>query len=368
MTEKSDGVGDPAADEAPAPGSREDLLGQVSELEETVQTLSNLLSSFSARMLRNVDDLKEEMGRRVSYADLQPIQRELEKIRGKIDDIVDEVGYGEALDIAKVPPSILEAAYQAILDDLVTELKDSRGAHDAEQHVVQSLEQLRLKTSGSELFHYKPHRIHVGVARPLEKGLVSARQVQMTFDELVRHLLEPIHHHTPKNFRALIKIKSQEYSVDKALSLATAWEKAAPQLPSLQGRVTKLEEHVAGALRDLQDFAARLQTTLAGLATHESVEALGMRLAAIEERLAQSPPERDTAGPAGAADAANPEGRVLAALAVEPQSMAALKRALGVEEGVLKEVLAGLERRGLVSSSVRGRYTVYRTKEEHEHA
>jgi len=331
-----------------------------------VQTLNSLLASFSARMLRNVDDLKDEMNRRVGYADLQPIQRELEKIRGKIDDIVDEVGYGEALDIAKVPPYILEAAYQAILDDLADEIVKVCGTHDAEQHILHSLEQLRLKTSGSELFHYKPHRIQVGVARPLEKGLVSARQVQMTFDELVRHLLEPIHYHTPKNFRALIKIKSQEYSVDKALSLATAWEKTAPQIPALHERLAKLEEQVAGALHDLQDFAATLQSTLAGLASHESVEALGMRLAAIEQRISDQP-RPSLPVPTVPATGDN-ESRVLRILGSEPQSLAALKRALGLEEGVLKAILADLEGRGLISSSVRGRYTVYRTKEEHEHA
>ncbi|HYS70839.1 MAG TPA: hypothetical protein VEM95_00280 [Thermoplasmata archaeon] len=347
--------------------SRDELAAELAELEGTVQTLNNLLASFSARMLRNVDDLKDEMGRRVAYADLQPIQKDLEKIRGKIDDIVDEVGYGEALDIAKVPPMILEAAYQAILDDLVSTLKHVRGAHDAEQHVLGSLEALRLKTSGSELFHYKPHRIHVGVARPIEKGLVSARQVQMTFDELVRHLQEPIHSHSPKNFRALIKIKSQEYAVDKALSFATSWEKAGPQLATLQARVAQLESQVAGALRDVQDFAAKLHVTIAGLATHESVEALGMRLAAIEERLAQVPPPNAVA-PVEAPHAPPSEDRVMAALGPEPRSLAALKRALGLDEGVLKDVLADLERRGRISSAVRGRYTVYRTKEEHNNA
>ncbi|TLZ52044.1 MAG: hypothetical protein E6K18_03590 [Methanobacteriota archaeon] len=362
MSEKTDGVLDHGGDDAPPIASREELAAQVAELEETVQTLNNLLSTFSARMLRNVDDLKEEMGRRVGYGDLQPIQKDLEKVRAKIDDIVDEVGYGEALDIAKVPPDILEAAYQAILDDLLAELKKARGAHDAEQHVIRSLEELRLKTSGSELFHYKPHRIHVGVARPLAKGLVSARQVQMTFDELVRHLLEPIHYHTPRNFRALIKIKSQEFAVDKALFLANSWEKAGPQLPALTERLSKLEEQVAGALRDVQDFAAKLQGTLAGLATRESVEGLGMRLAAIEQRLTESPaaipPPLVADGSSGAA-----EERVLAAPGSDPMSLAALKRALGLEEAVLREVLAGLESRGLVSSSVRGRYTVYRREE-----
>ena len=366
MTEKDD-VRE-AVEDAASTVPRDEISAQLEELEETVQTLNNLLSSFSARMLRNVDDLKDEMGRRVAFSDLQPIQKDLGRIRAKIDDIVDEVGYGEALDIAKVPPTILEAAYQAILDDIVAELKEARGAHDAEQHVLRSLEQLRLKTSGSELFHYKPHRIHAGVAKALEKGLASARQVQMTFDELVRHLLEPIHSHTPKNFRALIKIKSQEYSVDKALFLATAWERTAPQFQALQERVSKLEEQVAGGLRDVREFAAKLQETLTGIAAQESVEALGMRLEAIERRLAESAQAAPTSPPTARAAADGAEGRVLAALSSEPMSLAALKRTSGFDEETLRTILGDLELRGLISSSTRGRYTVYRTKEEHNNA
>jgi len=359
MSERSEAQG--AEPEATPVATREELATQVAELEETVQTLNNLLSSLSARMLRNVDDLRDEVRRRVVYADLQPFQKEMDRIKSKIDDIVDEVGYGEALDITKVPPAILEAAYQAILDDVVAELKEARGAHDAEQHIVQSLEQVRLKTSGSELFTYRPHRLHAGVAKALEKGLVSARQVQMTYEELLRHLLEPIHLHTPKNFRALIKIKSQEYSVDKALSLAKAQERAGPQLQSLQERVDRLEEQVTGALKDLHGFVGSLQTTLGGVATRESVEALGMRLASLEERARGLPPT------SAASPEPPPADRVLARL-TEPLTFAALRRATGLDEGALTEALADLERDGRISSSVRGRHTVYRRKEEHDNA
>lgn len=358
-----------ASDESLPAMSREELASQVAELEATVQTLNNLMSAFSARMLRNVDDLREEMNRRVAFGDLQPIQKDLERIRGRIDDIVDEVGYGETLDVAKVPPAILEAAYQAILDDVVNELRKVRGEHDAELHIHHSLEQLRLRTSGSELFHYKPHRLHVGVARALHKGLVSARQVQMTFEELLRHLVEPIHNYTPKNFRALIKIKSQEYAVDKALTLAKAWETAGPQLQQLGERVALLEEHVKGALRDVQDFAAKVQESLAGVASRESVEALGLRLAAIEQRMKDSPPPIEKAPipiepPAGH----SLEDRLLAVLSAEGRTVAALKRELKADEDALRATLATLERDGRIATSLRGRHTVYRIKEDDNNA
>ncbi len=372
MSERAD-VRDGAAD-IPAT-TREELAAQVAELEETVQTLSNLLSSFSARMLRNVDDLKDEVTRRATFGDLAAIQKELEKVRGRIDDIVDEVGYGEALDVAKVPPRIVEAAYQAILDDVAAELVTARGTHDAEVHIANSLEQLRLKTSGSELFHYRPqtHRIQVGVAKPLEKGLVSARQVQMTFEELLRHLLEAVHYHTPRNFRALIKIKSQEYAVDKALTLAKEVERIAPLLQDIDARIRRLEEHVTGALKDVEGFIERVQQLVGGAATQESVEALAMRIAELERRLAGSPPRAPTAAIEPAAVPSPPtdaelERRVVDALAREPRSLAALKRELGRDEAALRPVLDALLAQDRISASARGRYTMYRMKEVNDDA
>ena len=364
MSEKSAGEFGGEAHEVPVPLTGTKLAEQVAELEETVQALNNVLSTVSARMLRHVDDLKDDLLRKVGYADLEGVQKDFEKLRDRIDDIVDEVGYGEALDIAKVPPSILELAYQAVLDDVVAELQKARGVHDAEQHILHSLEQVRLKTSGSELFHYKPHRLHADVARALEKGLASARQVNTTFAEVLRHLLEPIHYHTPKNFRALVKIKSQEYAVDKALSLANAADRTTEDVQSLRTRVNRLEEQVMGALRDVQDFAGTLHGTMAGLATRESVEALTMRLADLERRLERAsgasplPASRD----AGAAL----EARVLSSFGPEPRSLASMRKDLDVDEGALREVLEDLERRGLISSSVRGRYTMYRKEERND--
>jgi hypothetical protein len=349
-----------AETELPATG----LAAQIAELEETVQTLNNLLSTLSARMLRNIDDLKEDVRGKVGYGDLAAMKKDLEKIRGRIDDVVDEVGYGETLDVSKVPPAILEHAYQAILDDVLAELKKARGGHDAEEHIALSLEQLRLKTSGSELFHYRPqtHRVQVGVAKPIEKGLVSARQVQMTFEELVRHLVEPIHYHQPKNFRALIKIKSQEFAVDKALSFATVSEKTTSDVNGLKVRIDRLEEHVSGALRDMRDFASSLQPMLAGAATRESVEALAFKIAAIEERLkADSPPTGGSAPPAS-------REAILTALADAPRTLASLVKELGIGEPALRAALEALEKDGHLSSTTRGRNTTYRRKEATNHA
>ncbi len=359
MSERVEDVRESAFD-APATG----LAAQVAELEATVQTLNELLAKVSARMLRGIDDVRDETRNKVGYGDLAGIRKDLERIGSRIDDIVSEVGYGEALDLAKVPPAILEHAYQAILDDLVAALRKALGEHDSDMHIVRSLEQLRLKTSGSELFHYRAqdHRIEVGLRKPLEKGLVSARQVQMTYEELQRHLREPIHTHTPKNFRALVKIKSGEFAVDRALHLGREVDQAIAQTSTLRDRLDRLETQVAGALKDVQEFAAGLRDTLANVATGESVEALQMRVAAIEGRLQAQESKSATPEEPPIAD------RVLTALAGRARSLAELRRDLGVSDSDLHEVLVDLESRHLITSSMRGRTAEYRLREESDNA
>jgi len=113
-----------------------------------------------------------------------------------------------------------------------------------------------------------------------------------------------------------------------------------------------------------------LQETLAATATRESVEALGMRFADLERRVAAfAPPAESTrARSEPAAIRSGLEGRILAALSAEPMGVAALESALGIGAVVLREILADLEHRGLISSSTRGRHTMYRTKEERNDA
>jgi len=200
------------------------------------------------------------------------------------------------------------------------------------------------------------------VRRPLEKGLVSARQVQITYEELRRHLLEPVHAHAPRNFRALVKLKSQEFAVDRALTLARDVDRIGAQAQALQGRLDRLEAHVAGALKDVQEFAANLRGTLANVATRESVEALELRLAAIQGTL-----PGQGSKPA-APEEPSPDDRVLANLADGARTLAELRRDLEVADDALREALSRLEARGRIASTIRGKTTTYRLKEESNNA
>lgn len=193
----------------------EDYFYSLQELEKEVKTVKE----EGAHREERLQGLQKEMETEKAFDDksIKHMERSLEKIDEKIEDIMSEVGFGESLDVSKIPPNILEIVYQSTLDDIVAELWKSLGPGDFERVITEILEEVRLMTSGSELFRFDNNRrIKTNnLARSLSDGLISAKQIQTTYDVLLDKLLEYVPYHKAKNFRAMIKIKSQEYTVDK---------------------------------------------------------------------------------------------------------------------------------------------------------
>ncbi|MDO9538340.1 MAG: hypothetical protein Q7J68_08500, partial [Thermoplasmata archaeon] len=116
--------------------------------------LSGRLDLFDSKIERNLADLRRNMEKIGKDSDMKRVEKELDKISEKVLDIMEDSGYGESLSVSKIPPTILEIVYQAILDDIHIEIMRTKGAQDAEKVARSALEEVRLKTSGSELFKY----------------------------------------------------------------------------------------------------------------------------------------------------------------------------------------------------------------------
>ncbi len=188
-----------------------DVLKRLGELEASSEHAEHV------PVLRaQVDDIDQRISKKVEMERVLKIEKGIEDIFDDLDDLGEEMGYGESLNVAKVPPQVLEATYQTILDDLTKELKKSFGSHETEKIILNVADELRLRTTGSELFRVAGAKIELeDIVRSIEKGLISNKQVQMTYEELLKKLSEHVPHHRPKNLRAIMKIKSLEYAVDK---------------------------------------------------------------------------------------------------------------------------------------------------------
>ncbi len=186
--------------------------------------------------------LRRLVEKKMDASKLMRIREEQERLSSKIDDILDEIGFGEEMNVAKIPPNILEIVYQTTLDDAITELWKNLGPYEAEHVITTTMEEVRLNTSGSELFKFDGRRLRAReLAKTIEQKLISAKQVQITYNEILDKLLERIPGHKAKNFNAMIKIKSQEYAVDKVSTLLErvgALEKRADEYSNMLAAIT----------------------------------------------------------------------------------------------------------------------------------
>jgi DNA repair exonuclease SbcCD ATPase subunit len=186
----------------------EDFESQIKIVENKMQDLNGTVDNLNQEL--------EDSGRK--YGTYQHIIREMKKLDEKNEEILEEIG--ESMNVSKIPPNILESVYETTIEDIVIEIRKNQGSHDAEEIINRTLEDIRTRTSGSELFYFDGRRLSTrNLAKAISGKLISAKQVQTTYDELLSKLLEYLPGYKAKNFRAMIKLKSQEYAVDKSTLL-----------------------------------------------------------------------------------------------------------------------------------------------------
>lgn len=180
---------------------------------KSIKTLEDSISALNKKIKALVADI-EERGRR--FGTVQSIAREINKLDERTIEILEEIGFGESLNVTKIPPNILESVYESTIEGIVAEIRKNFGSHDAESIIRKTLEDVRTRTSGSELFYFDGRALRPRkLAQAISAKLISAKQVQTTYDELLKKLLEYVPGYKARNFRAMIKLKSQEYAVDK---------------------------------------------------------------------------------------------------------------------------------------------------------
>jgi len=214
----------------------EDVTKWKAEITSKINEIAD--ASKHAEHVPTLREQMEEMGRHISKKaeidHIKAVEKGIKDVFEDLDDLGEELGYGEIMNVAKIPPQVLEAAYQTILDDLIKEMRKNFGSDESEKIIINVTEDLRQKTSGSELFRVSGANIELeDVVRSIEKGLISNKQVQMTYEELVKKLAEHIPYYKPKNLRALLKVKSLEFAVDKLRILIAEHEYVKKELNKL---------------------------------------------------------------------------------------------------------------------------------------
>ncbi len=271
----------------------EKLKGTIEELKKEDERVLSNFREFTDIITKKNEDMKRIVEQKVDEAKMAMLRKDFSKINKKMGSLMEETGFGEIIDVTKIPPNILEIVYDSTLKDISLALWREYGP-GAERIITDTLEEIRLETSGSEMFHYDGRYIKTrDVAKNIRRGMISAKQLQDTYEALLHSLHERVPSYKPKNFKAMIKLKSQEYTVDKVTYLLERAEKMENTLSMIDGMISTAIKGISaqseriGKLEESQkEVEKRLDEGFASRDEH---------ISALESALSQSKEERKRA-------------------------------------------------------------------------
>ncbi len=234
----------------------QDIETDYSQFTDNIQSLRRNLQGFmeetEEKLARVTSETRQKAEKKDITKNVTRVKSEISDMDEKLTDVMDEVGYGESLDVSKIPPVILKEVYESTLEDAVLKMRENLGEHDAQEVIQNTLELMRTRTSGSELFQYDGRKIHVrNLINSISRNLISAKQIHSTYTELMNKFKESLPGYEPKNFRAMMKSKSLEFSIDKTTKLLE--------------RVDKLEKNLESTSNILSSFTNQFNQRIMGI-------------------------------------------------------------------------------------------------------
>lgn len=227
-----------------------------SQFTKNFVTLRKNIQGFMEETEEKLKVIQEDTFRKTEAKEVEKdvgaAKKHLGDVDKKLHNVMDEIGFGESLDVSKIPPMILENVYESTLEDIIQTMKRNLGSHDADETIRDALELMRTRTSGSELFQYDGRRIRVrNLVSSIEQKLISAKQVHSTYTELLSKLSEKLPHYEPKNFRAMMKSKSLEFAIDR--------------VTKLMDKIDRMETTLTNTTNIVSSFTNQLNLKMGGL-------------------------------------------------------------------------------------------------------
>ncbi len=380
----------------------EDYESSIKQLEKSIGTVNRKIDGI----IKEMDESAEK------YGTYQNVVREIDKLDDRTTEILEEIGFGESLNVAKIPPNILESVYESTIEGAVNEINRNYGSHDAENIITRTLEDIRTRTSGSELFYFDGRMLKTrNLAKAIEQKLISAKQVQTTYDELLSKLMEYLPGYKAKNFRAMIKLKSQEYAVDKSTLLLESIEVLREHIDNLKNMVGSVSnrqntieieinrlgeskvgkddiERINALLEEIKAKQGDLDDMLKGIKEEQTAErnAFSEELKSISKRLEEletsglekkkkesvKPPKKKEKEekkkevkkkePSDLeVELSEDENRILKTIPSKGHSLSRIKKELedDITEKRIKECLQSMIKKGIISTVKRGKHTIY---------
>ena len=251
-----------------------------------MQEFIDIITGKNEEMIKIVDE-------KVDETKLRSMKKDFSKMNKKLVSLMEETGFGEIIDVTKIPPNILEIVYDTTLKDISLALWREYGP-GAETVITDTLEKIRLETSGSEMFHYDGRYIRTrDVAKNIKYGMISAKQLQDTYDALLKALQEYVPAYKAKNFKAMIKLKSQEYTVDKTTHLLDKGEKIEENLSRIDSMLSSAVQGLSAQAERIADIKKEFEETLKKRLSEE-MSGIDLKISAMQSSIKSLREEYET--------------------------------------------------------------------------
>ena len=202
---------------------RKDLEKKIADLQEMIDTKSwergdeiNKLREEIKEIEGKIQEMKKSsMSLQDDISLLRKYFLKYEKIQKRLKNMEEVMGIEEDINVNKIPPSILRLVYQYTLNDAIDMLRKYVGPSESERIMKYVLQDVRTRTSGTELFKLVNGKIEArDIEKAIKKKLISPKQIHLTYIEIINKIREYIPGFVPKNFASLLRTKGQEYAIE----------------------------------------------------------------------------------------------------------------------------------------------------------
>ncbi|MFO7791827.1 MAG: hypothetical protein R6W73_02455 [Candidatus Saliniplasma sp.] len=240
-----------------------EIIDTLDTIEDDYTRFKNTINDLKSNLQNFMENTSNELGRvkqkteqkaekELVESKVEDVEEDVDHVDERLGEVMREVGFGEKIDPSNIPPVLLESIYQKILDDIIGKLRDNLGNHEANLVIQEELENMRMRTSGSELFQYDGRDINIrNLISSIENNLISAKQIHSTFQELVQKLSEKIPNYRPRNFRAMVRAEGLEFVITKTMALMSRTD-------NIDNNIKEIEENVKSLKKDLREKQTEL--------------------------------------------------------------------------------------------------------------
>ncbi len=227
------------------------------------QNLQGFMENTEKKLTRIQQETSEKIDKETVENKVETVKNEVENVDDRLHDVMGEIGYGESLNVSKIPPIILETVYEKTLDDVIATMRKNLGDKDTSDIVRETLEMMRSRTSGSELFQYDGRKINIRNLVPsLNQKLISPKQIHSTYTEMLSKLVENIPGYKPKNFRAMMKSKGLEFAVEKTTKLIKQFNELESEVHDISQTISSLFDGFKKTKDDVEENLEEIESNL----------------------------------------------------------------------------------------------------------